>query len=104
MHRFYQRWQQPNCSVYQISWENPSGCDGRLFSQVEVAVGAGTNGLSQAQYAQGYYGPSFSEFFEYPSGYSAANPPTEAQWTASKYALSRKDRANCRRPRKGGSR
>jgi len=87
VHRFYQMWQQLNCSIEHASWENPSGCDGKLFSWVETTVGAGTNGLSQAQYAQGYYGPSFSEFFEYPSGYSATNPPTSAQWTANKYAL-----------------
>jgi phospholipase C len=87
VHRFYQMWQQLNCSLYHASWENPSGCDGKLFSWVEVTVGAGTNGLSQALYAQGYYGTSFSEEFQYPAGYSATNPPTEAQWTADEYAL-----------------
>jgi phospholipase C len=87
VHRFYQMWQQLNCSIFHASWENPSGCDGKLFSWVEATVGAGTNGLSQAQYAQGYYGPSFSEFFEYPTGYSATNPPTETEWTTDKYAL-----------------
>jgi len=87
VHRFYQMWQQLNCSVEHASWENPSGCDGSLFSWVETTVGAGTNGLTQHQYAQGYYGPSFSEYFQYPDGYSATNPPTSAEWTANKYAL-----------------
>ncbi|MGD0425136.1 MAG: alkaline phosphatase family protein [Candidatus Acidiferrales bacterium] len=87
MHRFYQMWQQLNCSLEHASWENPSGCDGKLFSWVEATVGAGTNGLSQTLYAQGYYGSSFSEFFQYPNGYSAANPPTESEWTADEYAL-----------------
>jgi phospholipase C len=87
VHRFYQMWQQLNCSIFHASWDNPSGCDGKLFSWVEATVGAGTNGLTQAQYAQGYYGPSFSEFFQYPAGYSATNPPTEAEWTANEYAL-----------------
>jgi phospholipase C len=87
VHRFYQMWQQLNCSLDHASWDNPSGCNGKLFSWVEATVGAGTNGLSQAQYAQSYYGPSFSEYFQYPSGYSAANPPTAAQWTADYYAL-----------------
>ena len=87
VHRFYQMWQQLNCSLEHASWENPSGCNGKLFSWVETTVGAGTNGLTQAQYAQGYYGPSFSEFFAYPAGYSASNPPTSAQWTANHYAL-----------------
>jgi phospholipase C len=87
VHRFYQMWQQLNCNLDHASWDNPSGCDGHLFAWVEATVGAGTNGLTQAQYAQSYYGPSFSEFFEYPPGFSAANPPTEAQWTANDYAL-----------------
>jgi phospholipase C len=87
VHRFYQMWQQLNCNLDHATWDNPSGCDGKLFSWVEATVGAGTNGLSQAQYAQSYYGPSFSEFFSYPAGYSAANPPTEAQWKANDYAL-----------------
>ena len=87
VHRFYQMWQQLNCSLDHASWDNPSGCNGELFSFVEVSVGAGTNGLTQAQYAQSYYGPSFSEYFQYPSGYSATNPPTAAQWTANYYAL-----------------
>ena len=87
VHRFYQMWQQLNCSLEHASWDNPSGCNGKLFSWVEATVGAGTNGLTQAQYAQSYYGPSFSEFFDYPAGYSAANPPTAAQWTANYYAL-----------------
>ena len=87
VHRFYQMWQQLNCSVERASPTNPSGCNGKLFSWVEATVGAGTNGLSQALYAQSYYGPSFSEFFQYPTGYSATNPPTAAQWTANEYAL-----------------
>jgi phospholipase C len=87
VHRFYQMWQQLNCSLDHASWDNPSGCNGNLFSWVEATVGAGTNGLTQAQYAQSYYGPSFSEFFQYPAGYSATNPPTAAQWTANEYAL-----------------
>ncbi|MGA2099129.1 MAG: alkaline phosphatase family protein [Candidatus Acidiferrum sp.] len=87
VHRFYQMWQQENCSLEHATEENPSGCNAKLFAWVEATVGAGTNGLTQAQYAQGYYGTTFSEFFQYPSPYSASNPPTEAQWTADEYAL-----------------
>jgi phospholipase C len=47
VHRFYQMWQQLNCSLEHASWENPSGCNGKLFSWVEVTVGAGTNGVAQ---------------------------------------------------------
>ena len=87
VHRFYQMWQQLNCSVEQASPENPSGCNGNLFSWVETTVGAGTNGLTQDQYAQSYYSASFSANFEYPTGFSATNPPTATQWTANDYAL-----------------
>jgi phospholipase C len=87
VHRFYQMWQQLNCSVEQRSFENPSGCNANLFSWVETTVGAGTNGLTQAQYAQGFFGSSFSAEFQYPAGFSAADPPTQAQWTANKFAL-----------------
>ncbi|MFZ0907871.1 MAG: alkaline phosphatase family protein [Candidatus Acidiferrales bacterium] len=47
VHRFYQMWQQLDCSVEHASRENPSGCDSKLFPWVEVTVGAGTNGLPQ---------------------------------------------------------
>ena len=47
VHRFYQMWQQLNCSVATSSASNPSGCNGNLFSWVEVTVGAGTNGETQ---------------------------------------------------------
>ena len=35
VHRFYQMWQQLNCSIEQASFENPSGCSGNLFSWVD---------------------------------------------------------------------
>jgi phospholipase C len=52
VHRFYQMWQQLNCSREHASRENPSGCNAKLFSWVEVTVGAGftgsgTNGVAQ---------------------------------------------------------
>ena len=47
VHRFYQMWQQLNCSADQATVRNPSGCDARLFPWVEVTVGAGANGLKQ---------------------------------------------------------
>jgi phospholipase C len=48
VHRFYQMWQQLNCSVEHATLDNPSGCNAHLFSWVEVTVGAGTNGATQA--------------------------------------------------------
>ena len=47
VHRFYQMWQQLDCSVEHATRERPSGCDSKLFPWVEVTVGAGTNGLPQ---------------------------------------------------------
>ena len=47
VHRFYQMWQQLNCSPDQATRRNPSGCSGNLFSWVEVTVGAGANGAAQ---------------------------------------------------------
>ncbi len=48
VHRFYQMWQQLDCSVAHATATNPSGCDAALFSWVEVTVGAGANGLHAA--------------------------------------------------------
>jgi phospholipase C len=48
VHRFYQMWQQLNCSPAHFSFDNPSGCNAKLFAWVEVTVGAGTNGVKQA--------------------------------------------------------
>jgi phospholipase C len=48
VHRFYQMWQQLNCSLEHASWQDPSGCNSKLYAWVEVTVGAGTNGTTQA--------------------------------------------------------
>lgn len=47
VHRFYQMWQQEDCSINHASIFNPSGCRADLFPWVEVTVGAGANGLPQ---------------------------------------------------------
>ncbi len=58
VHRFYQMWQQLNCSEEHASWENPSGCNAKLFSWVEVTVGAGTNGAAQPPNFSTEYSPT----------------------------------------------
>jgi phospholipase C len=58
VHRFYQMWQQLNCSVERSTRENPSGCDAKLFSWVEVTVGAGANGAAQPASFSTEYSPS----------------------------------------------
>ncbi len=47
VHRFYQMWQQLDCSAANISAQIPSGCRGDLFPWVETTIGAGSNGLPQ---------------------------------------------------------
>jgi phospholipase C len=47
VHRFYQMWQQTNCSPASFSDSNPSGCTNSLFPWVETTVGTGSNGVAQ---------------------------------------------------------
>jgi phospholipase C len=47
VHRFYQMWQQLNCDPKHATDSDPTGCNKKLFSWVEVTVGAGTNGVTQ---------------------------------------------------------
>jgi phospholipase C len=44
VHRFFQMWQQTDCSIDYATKENPSGCQNDLFPWVETAVGTGSNG------------------------------------------------------------
>jgi phospholipase C len=47
VHRFYQMWQQLDCSAEYATRGNPSGCKSDLFPWVETSVGAGGNGKAQ---------------------------------------------------------
>jgi phospholipase C len=58
VHRFYQMWQQLNCSPASGNVTNPSGCNGNLFAWVEVTVGAGTNGVAQPANFSTEYSPT----------------------------------------------
>jgi len=58
VHRFYQMWQQLNCSIARATPDNPSGCNGNLFSWVEVTVGAGTDGVTQPANFSTEYSPT----------------------------------------------
>ena len=46
VHRFYQMWQQPDCSAAYATADNPSGCLNDLFPWVEVTIGCGSDGCS----------------------------------------------------------
>jgi phospholipase C len=47
VHRFFQMWQQADCSKDYVTKDNPSGCQNDLFPWVEVTVGTGSNGAPQ---------------------------------------------------------
>jgi phospholipase C len=57
VHRFYQMWQQLDCSTKRSTHNNPSGCNHSLFPWVEVTVGAGANGLPQPSNFSTEYSP-----------------------------------------------
>jgi phospholipase C len=46
VHRFFQMWQQTDCSVAYATEDNPSGCLSDLFPWVETTIGAGSDGSS----------------------------------------------------------
>lgn len=47
VHRFYQMWQQEDCSAKHAKRRNPSGCLADLFTWTEVTVGSNNNGKPQ---------------------------------------------------------
>ena len=47
VHRFFQMWQQLDCSTQAATRKNPSGCRNDLFPWVETTIGAGNNGSAQ---------------------------------------------------------
>jgi phospholipase C len=60
VHRFYQMWQQLDCSKNHATPANPTGCLSDLFPWVEMTVGAGSNGgqpkpLKEGVIAMGFY-------------------------------------------------
>jgi len=46
VHRFFQMWQQTDCSVAYSTKDNPSGCLNDLFPWVEVTIGCGSDTCS----------------------------------------------------------
>jgi phospholipase C len=46
VHRFFQMWQQLDCSAQYSTEDNPSGCLADLFPWVETSVGTGSNGAA----------------------------------------------------------
>jgi phospholipase C len=69
VHRFYQMWQQSDCSVANITPQNPSGCKHDLFTWVAITVGWGfTNppttdqSTYQGGVAMGFYNIAQGDF------------------------------------------
>jgi phospholipase C len=48
VHRFYQMWQQFDCSAARVGKSNPNGCKNDLWPWVETTIGAGSNGNPQS--------------------------------------------------------
>ena len=48
VHRYYQMYQQMDCSASRATRNNNSGCLSDLFPWVEVTIGAGSNGKAQS--------------------------------------------------------
>ena len=57
VHRFYQMWQQEDCSVSHVTKKNPSGCLADLFTWTEVTVGSNNNGKPQPSNFSTDYAP-----------------------------------------------
>ena len=57
VHRFYQMWQQADCSASYATPSNPSGCKADYFTWTEVTVGSNNNGKTQPQNFSTDYAP-----------------------------------------------
>jgi phospholipase C len=67
VHRFYQMWQQLDCSAAYATRHNPSGCLADLFPWVEQTIAAGSNGKPEpAGYAG--EGSTAMEFYSMRAG------------------------------------
>src|SRR5579875_344265 len=72
VHRFFQMWQQNDCSAAHISAANPSGCLGDLYTWVATSVGwqitadgmppAGNQGTFQGGIAMGFYNMAAGDY------------------------------------------
>lgn len=70
-HRFFQMWQQVDCSIDQATATNPSGCMNDLWAWVEATVGNGSDGKPEpADHAQpGHHqGPVAMGFYNVQNG------------------------------------
>ena len=68
VHRFYQMWQQLDCSVANAKPWNPSGCAADLFPWVEQTVSAGSNGAPRPANYNNHEGATSMAFYNVAKG------------------------------------
>jgi phospholipase C len=88
VHRFYQMWQQVDCSTATATASNPSGCLSDLFPWVEVTIGAGSDGSAGAttpptDYLSTGEGSTSMEFYNVQHGDAAYLKSLADQYTLS---------------------
>jgi phospholipase C len=88
VHRFYQMWQQLDCSAATATASNPSGCLSDLFPWVEVTIGAGSDGSSGStspptDYLSTGEGSTAMEFYNVQKGDAAYLKSLADQYTLS---------------------
>ena len=83
VHRFYQMWQQTDCSAATAISENPSGCLNDLFPWVEVTVGAGSNGAAPPAKLNTGEGSTSMAFFNVAKGDASYFEELADQYTIS---------------------
>ena len=83
VHRFYQMWQQTDCSAATAISENPSGCLNDLFPWVEVTIGAGSNGAAPPAKLNTGEGATSMEFFNVAKGDASYFDELAEQYTIS---------------------
>jgi phospholipase C len=103
VHRFYQMWQQLDCSVANVTKTNSSGCLADLFAYTEVTQGAGQNGQPQPSNFSINYSPTAKTTGEGSTSMGFYNMAEgDAKYTkflADHYAIS----DNYHQPAKGGT-
>jgi phospholipase C len=103
VHRFYQMWQQLDCSAKYATKHNSSGCKSDYFTWTEVTVGSNNNGKAQPSNFSTDYSPTSVTTGEGATSmgfYSIAQGDAKyTKYLADNYAMS----DNYHQPAKGGT-
>ncbi len=82
VHRFYQMWQQLDCSAARATLWNPSGCASDLWAWVEQTIAAGSNGNPEPPTFKGE-GSTALEFYNMQAGDLAYSKALADEYTIS---------------------